>query len=203
MPDPSPSLTLTQATHALHRSERCIRRWIATGKLPAEKISGPTGAEWRIDAAAVAALGGDLPDPAGPCRTLPDILPHPTGQSEGDLSYLAAPSAEEELTAEVHLIETRLARIEGALAGAWVSELTEGLRDLATLTKSLKSEMEVSHQREEALAAKIDAWQEEAHCRDEQAGRREEQLLAELQGIKAALNRPPWWGRLWERIKGK
>jgi len=180
MPEPSPGLTLIQAAQALHRSERCIRRWIATGKLKAEKVSGPTGAEWRINAEDVAALGDDLPHPAAP-------LPHPTGQAGEDLPHPAAPSVGAELTEEVHLIETRLARIEGALTGAWLTDLAAKLDALEEENAQLRREV-IQAQHEAQVLAQRQA--EEAH-------RREEELLAELRAIREQLGKPPWWKRWW------
>lgn len=46
-------LTIKQAAERLDISDRTVRRWIADGKLQAEKVPGPYGPEWRIPAAAV------------------------------------------------------------------------------------------------------------------------------------------------------
>lgn len=46
-------LTIKQAAEQLGISPRTARRWIADGRLQAEKVPGPYGPEWRIPAAAV------------------------------------------------------------------------------------------------------------------------------------------------------
>jgi hypothetical protein len=46
--DHSNWLTIEQAVHAYHLSERTIRRRLSTGELAAEKIDTPYGKAWRI-----------------------------------------------------------------------------------------------------------------------------------------------------------
>lgn len=40
--------TLPEAAQAFHVTERTIRRWIKEQRLPAWKVAGPRGPEWRI-----------------------------------------------------------------------------------------------------------------------------------------------------------
>ena len=84
------TLTLRQAATRLNKSERTIRGMIASGRLSGEKVSGPSGSEWRISVEDVERLAevdlphppappeGDLPEAPAPSRTLAGDLPHPT-----------------------------------------------------------------------------------------------------------------------------
>lgn len=49
-------LSLKEASEMLGRTPRTLRRWIKEGKLPAKKIPGRFGGEWRIPASAVTGI---------------------------------------------------------------------------------------------------------------------------------------------------
>ena len=117
----------------------------------------------------------------------PDLTPPDTRLTPPDPEQLLAP------------IEARLTRIEGALAGKWVSELAEQLRKLDETNEGLRREL--TEAREEACRREEEAYRREAEAREE-ACRREEVLVKQLAEIQQELRRS-WWSRLWPWEKAR
>ena len=183
--DSPAGLTVAQAAAALGVSGSSILRMIERGELRATKVRTRTGKEWRIVAEDVTALTevkspdtrNETTDKSGfhedltetDTKLKPDLTPPDTRLTPPDPEQLLAP------------IEARLTRIEGALAGKWVSELAEQLRKLDETNEGLRREL--TEAREEAC-------------------RREEVLVKQLAEIQQELRRS-WWSRLWPWEKAR
>lgn len=132
---------LRQAATQLNRSERTIRRMIQRGELRAERVSGPTGIELRINAQDVEELleeRGEVVDSGGHLAKTVGQVADTVGSLSDTVGHLSA---------SLQTQGERLARIEGAVAGQWVTELTaqqqvvgEALKELTEEVKKLREE---------------------------------------------------------------
>lgn len=192
-------MKLQEAADRLGISERTLRKWLKTGRISGVKVPGFRGLEWSIDAVSLEEArkkagrseGIEVPGFRGsePGKEAPKT-PEEAGRPEAKAGRV--PPSPPVLPPE---LEARLARIEGALTGQWITEF--------------RAELQASKQREEALAAKLETlvaentqlhsevvrWQQEAQV----LARQQEALLEELKGIRQALTRPPWWKQMWLR----
>jgi excisionase family DNA binding protein len=196
---------VSQAAAALGRSDKSIRRLIARGDLRAIKQRTRTGQEWRIPVEDVAALGGQVTDTDGQVTDTDGQVTDTDGHQVTDRDG-------QEMTVSLAQVETRLARIEGVLAGQWMSELSAEvaamsalLRTLGETHESLRQELaasrEESRKQAEEHQQELTTIQEAAQRREEATQRREEALLSRLEALQEAWSRP-WWKRLWPWDKG-
>jgi len=89
-------------------------------------------------------------------------------------------------------LETRLARIEGLVAGQWGAEWAQRLQELTAATEKFRQE---AQQREERYVQELTTLREEARQREEEARQREAVWRERLEKIQEELRRP-WWKRL-------
>ena len=163
-------MTVNEAAKHYGVSVRTIRRWCADGRIPAQRI----GKEWEIES---------LPDIAD----IADVrMSEPADIADtGDVR-----------TEALDVIEARLARIEGVLAGQFMSELSGQVSELRTsvsatvseLIQELREEREASRSQQETLLELMQANHEEEERRAAEQTAQLEALRAELAELKK-----PWW----------
>jgi hypothetical protein len=102
----SAHVSAAHAARMYGRSEKTVRRWIISGKLPAEKVDGA----YLVDLADVAQLVGDVSAPMSAPTSAPSA---DTGvrTDEGDVR----PSVPAQAEAMVSLIQTTIAAVLGPL----------------------------------------------------------------------------------------
>lgn len=202
MPDPPSGLTVSQAASMLGVSARTVRRWCEQGRLQAHRVVSERGSTWWID-----------PDSVAPVRPA-------GGQSIERARSLGRTEAEvlSALEARLERIETFLEGHTGSALSAEVAAVSSSLSVLADQLSLLQEVVRVREQetreREaswlahlEALSTESDQLRQEvirvqheaqilAQRITERTTRCQQELLAELRTIRAVLDRPPWWKRL-------
>jgi hypothetical protein len=108
------SVSVSQAAHALNRSERTIRRKCESGKLKARLVSTPAGREWRIEAAAIG-----QPAANGAANGAATIHEEITSEAP-DIGQPAAITAATDLAR----IESDVQQIKAFLAGQQINQAT-------------------------------------------------------------------------------
>jgi hypothetical protein len=116
----SAQVSAAHAARMYGRSEKTVRRWIAAGKLPAEKVDGA----YLVDLADVARLVGDVSAPTSAQVSAPgtdsvsaqgadaDVRP-----GDGDVRPPERPAALAQAEAMASLIQTTIAAVLGPLVG--------------------------------------------------------------------------------------
>lgn len=108
-----PALNLVEAAAAVGLSVPTLRRHIRAGRLPAHRVRGKYGEEYRIDAGALKALGLPvrLPPKTRPARTADRAGPSPDARAARALSRVA-----EAIAKELRALRQELARLRSLLA---------------------------------------------------------------------------------------
>jgi hypothetical protein len=112
----SAHVSAAHAARMYGRSEKTVRRWIASGKLPAEKIDGA----YLVDLADVAQLIGDVSAPTSAPTSAPGADGVSTQSTDTDVrpdEEDVRPSALVQAEALTSLIQTTIAAVLGPLVG--------------------------------------------------------------------------------------
>jgi len=167
-------LNLAEAAVRLGVSERTVRNRIARGEIPAEKVSIGKGWAWRIpeDALEVSEV---VSEPISEKKVVSEVVSEPISS----LISETVTEVSERLTVLQNGVDTRLSRIEGVLAGQFISDITKQLSELAASNDQLKRELQETR--------------EELRQREKAAVQREAELLTRLGSIERTLQRKPWW----------
>lgn len=155
-------MNLREAAQSLGVSEHTLRRWLRAGKVAGVKVPGDRGEEWHIEEDAVAEARKIL-------------------EAKGNLSPTALPPD----------LENRLARIEGALTGIWLTDLASRMDKLEAENAQLRQEVIRAQHEAQVLVQRL----------AENSQRREEDILAEVRAIRRN-QEMSWWERFWWRIRG-
>jgi excisionase family DNA binding protein len=157
-------MNLKEAAQSLGVSENTLRRWLRSGKVPGVKVPSSRGEEWHIGEDAVAEARKNL-EAKGSLSPSPTVLPPD--------------------------LENRLARIEGALTGVWLTDLASRIDKLEAENAQLRQEVIRAQHEAQVLVQRL----------AENSQRREEDILAEVRAIRRN-QEMSWWERLWWRIRG-
>ncbi|NLO07404.1 MAG: helix-turn-helix domain-containing protein [candidate division WS1 bacterium] len=173
-----PTLGLTEAAEELDVHASTVRRYIREGRLPAHKVEGPHGPEWRVTADDVKAFAQGGQEVQG-------------GLRESDSSLVQ--ELDERLAHLAQTISTRL------------NEISEGQKALEPSLEERQARADRERRIEEALTGNSARIEELAREAEQQRIRAEtaEAKVLELENERDGLRRElsverskPWWHRL-------